>query len=90
MIVGIYSRVSTEEQKNKGVSLEDQKQRGIEFCIKNGFDFEVFQDGGYSGSLPILDRPELNRLFDKVFLNELKLHYIQNISIDYNNISTLF
>ena len=76
MKIGIYSRVSTEEQKIKGVSLEDQKQRGIEFCSNNGYDFEVFQDGGYSGSLPVEERPELNKLFEKIFLEELQGLYI--------------
>jgi site-specific DNA recombinase len=71
MKVGIYSRVSTDEQKLKGVSLDDQKSRGVEFCIKNGYDYESFQDGGYSGTLPIEDRPELNRLFEKIYLEEL-------------------
>ena len=85
MKIGIYSRVSTEEQKIKGVSLEDQKQRGIEFCSNNGYDFEVFQDGGYSGSLPVEERPELNKLFEKIFLEELQGLYI----VDWDRLTSL-
>ena len=48
MKIGIYTRVSTEEQKKTGISLRDQELRGIEFCVRNGFEYEVFSDGGYS------------------------------------------
>ena len=66
MKIGIYTRVSTEEQKKTGISLRDQEQRGIEFCIRNGFEYEVFSDGGYSGELSIEQRPQLNRLVEKL------------------------
>ena len=60
MKIGIYTRVSTEEQKKTGISLRDQELRGIEFCIKNGYEYEVFSDGGYSGELYLEFRPSLN------------------------------
>jgi site-specific DNA recombinase len=44
MKVAIYCRVSSEEQASKGVSLRDQKERGIEFCEKNGYEYEVFEE----------------------------------------------
>ena len=51
MKIGIYNRVSTEKQASQGVSLRDQKQRGIEFCKKENYEYEIFQDSGLSGSL---------------------------------------
>lgn len=64
--IGIYYRVSTEEQRIKGISLHDQKQRGIEFCKRNNYQYEVFEDGGISGEDPIEKRPSLNRLIEKI------------------------
>ena len=76
MKVGIYCRVSSDKQLEKGVSLHDQVERGKDFCISNGYDFEVFKDGGYSGTLPIVERPQLDLLMTKVFLNEVKGVYV--------------
>jgi site-specific DNA recombinase len=76
MKIGIYCRVSTEEQKLKGVSLDDQRKRGIEFCMNNGHEYEIFDDGGYSGELSIQDRPALNSLFEKIYLEEIEGIYI--------------
>ena len=76
MKVGIYCRVSSDKQKEKGVSLHDQVERGKDFCISNGYDFEVFKDGGYSGTLPIVERPQLDLLMTKIFLNEVKGVYV--------------
>jgi DNA invertase Pin-like site-specific DNA recombinase len=64
--IGIYIRVSTEEQKSKGISLHDQEQRGIEFCKNNNYDYEIFEDGGISGETPIEKRPALNLLIEKL------------------------
>jgi DNA invertase Pin-like site-specific DNA recombinase len=72
--IAIYTRVSTEEQKVKGISLHDQKQRGIEFCKRNNFDYEIFEDGGISGEDPIEKRPELKRLLELLFDNKKKIN----------------
>jgi len=82
MKIGIYTRVSTEEQKKTGISLRDQEQRGIEFCIKNGYEFEVFSDGGFSGELDIEHRPELNRLVDKLLTKPKEIDGIFVVDID--------
>jgi site-specific DNA recombinase len=82
MKIGIYTRVSTEEQKKTGVSLRDQEQRGIEFCIRNGYEYEVFSDGGYSGELDIEHRPELNRLVDKLLTKPKEIDGIFVVDID--------
>lgn len=82
MKIGIYIRVSTEEQKKSGVSLRDQEQRGIEFSIRNGYEYEVFSDGGYSGELDIEHRPELNRLVDKLLTKPKEIDGIFVVDID--------
>jgi DNA invertase Pin-like site-specific DNA recombinase len=65
MIIGIYCRVSTEEQSKKGISILDQEKRGIDFCNSNGYKYEIFNDAGLSGELSPDDRPELNKLLEK-------------------------
>jgi site-specific DNA recombinase len=82
MKIGIYTRVSTEEQKKTGISLRDQEQRGIEFCIRNGFEYEVFSDGGYSGELSIEQRPQLNRLVEKLLTKPKEIDGIFVVDID--------
>ena len=74
MRIGIYARVSTQKQAEKGVSIEDQIRRGIEFCTKNNYSYEIFKDEGISGNLPIQDRPALLRLFEKFFLKDKELN----------------
>jgi site-specific DNA recombinase len=83
MKIGIYCRVSSEKQKNKGVSIHDQKERGIEFCLKENFEYEVFQDPGYSGSLSTNERPALKKMMEKIFLDELQGIYI----VDWDRLS---
>lgn len=83
MRIGIYCRVSTEEQRSKGVSIEDQRKRGIEFCERNNYLYDVFDDGGYSGELAVEDRPGLNSLLEKIFLEEIQGIYV----VDFDRIS---
>lgn len=82
MKIGIYTRVSTEEQKKTGISLRDQELRGIEFCNRNGYEYEVFSDGGFSGELGIEQRPELNRLVDKLLSKPKEIDGIFVVDID--------
>jgi site-specific DNA recombinase len=66
MHIAIYSRVSTIIQAKKGLSLDEQLRKGIEFCETNGFSYELFKDSGYSGNLSITERPALNELFTRI------------------------
>lgn len=61
----IYLRVSTEEQ-TLGFGLTVQEERLRSFVESQGYklnDEHVYRDEGYSGTLPIEDRPGLKRLF---------------------------
>ena len=83
MKIGIYNRVSTEKQASHGVSLRDQKQRGIEFCKKENYEYEIFQDSGLSGSLKPQERPGLNSLLEKIYLDEIQGIYV----VDWDRLS---
>lgn len=70
MKVAIYTRVSTQMQAEKGVSLDAQKSELIEYCNKNNYEYDVFEDAGISGK-NITKRKELQKL-----LNNLKSYDI--------------
>lgn len=70
-IVFGYSRVSTENQRVEGFSLEDQqiRVRGFyESVLKaSGLRWgEIFQDGGVSGDTPFMDRPAGKQLYQRL------------------------
>lgn len=83
MKIGIFTRVSKEEQKLNGISLNDQRDRGIEFCRLNGYDYEVYTDAGVSGTLGLDERPELSRLLDDIINKEINGVY----ATDFDRIS---
>ena len=53
--LAIYCRVSTEEQAKKGLSLNDQEQRGIELAKKLKMRWVVYSDEGVSGTIPLIE-----------------------------------
>lgn len=61
MRVGIYVRVSTQEQAKEGYSVGEQQKRLEKYCEAKGWDvYDVYIDGGYSGA--DTDRPALQRM----------------------------
>ena len=86
MKIGVYCRVSTQEQVSFGDSLRDQKERGISFCLEKGYECEIFEDEGFSGTLPISERPSLNSLLEKVFLDEINGVFV----VDFDRLSRDF
>ncbi|MCE2613734.1 recombinase family protein [Flavobacteriaceae bacterium D16] len=73
--VGIYCRVSTEEQVKSGNSLATQEQWGIQWCSKNDYDYEIFSEQ-VSGGTPFLDRPEFLRLYKKLSTGALNAIWV--------------
>src|SRR5258708_979240 len=58
-----YVRVSTAEQAIAGLSLETQQQQITGYCMIKGWSVaEFFVEAGVSGSVPLADRPEGQRL----------------------------
>jgi site-specific DNA recombinase len=65
MIIGIYIRVSTDEQAQHGFSLDDQKERLESYCMSQGWtDYRFYIDDGYTGTN--MDRPALKRMLKHV------------------------
>lgn len=69
MKVGIYCRVSTEKQIDN-TSLSNQKLRGIEFCERNGYEYEVFSEQ-ISGGVVLEDRKMFDKLSNNLLSGEL-------------------
>lgn len=65
--IGLYCRVSTNEQADYGYSLEMQQKLLIEEVLNNypGYTYECYVDSGISGK-NITDRPEMQRLLKDV------------------------
>ena len=58
-----YVRVSSQEQKLHGLSIEAQKQKLIEYADKHNLKIvEWYMDEGVSATRPIAKRPELQRM----------------------------
>ena len=71
---GIYVRVSTDDQRDNGYSIDSQLRMIKEYCEKNNYDIiDVYDDGGYSGK--DLMRPAMQRL-----LNVIKEHKLDKKS----------
>lgn len=72
MRIGIYCRVSGDNQKDN-TSLQNQREKGIEFCKRNEFEYEIFSEvisGGTSQrkELEKLEYKLLNGLLEGVWL----------------------
>lgn len=59
----LYVRVSTEEQKEHGLSIPDQIESLKEYCNKYGYSVvDIYNDAGISGRKSISKRPALMRM----------------------------
>lgn len=65
MRCGIYVRVSTDNQRDNGYSIDSQLRMIKEYCEKNEYDIgDVYNDAGHSGK--DLMRPEMQRLLKDI------------------------
>src|SRR3989344_5096085 len=77
--VGVYVRVSTEEQAKEGISIDAQIERCKAFCIARGWKvFKIYTDAGYSAGT--MNRPALKDLINDI--NEKKLEILLVYKID--------
>lgn len=74
MKVAIYTRVSTQMQAEKGVSLDAQKNELVEYCKKNNYNYDIFEDAGISGK-NITKRKELQKLLNNLKNYDIVLCY---------------
>lgn len=72
--VGLYERVSTEEQALRGYSIDAQIADLTEYCEKNKMKIvDHYTDEGISGAKPPLKRPALQRLLDDVAAGKIDM-----------------
>ena len=70
-MVGIYVRVSTEEQASSGFSIRAQIDKLTNYCeLKEWKIFDIYKDEGISGK-NIKDRKELNRLIEDIITKKV-------------------
>ena len=79
-ILAIYIRVSTPNQAEKGISMHNQEERGIELAKNYGYQYEIFKDAGITAGLPFKDRPKLNEIVDRIYAGEV--HGLYSIELD--------
>lgn len=79
LTVGIYCRVSTQEQAREGYSIGEQEERLKNLCkAKDWIVRDVYVDGGYSGGS--MDRPALKRLLADI--NKKKIDTVLVYKLD--------
>ena len=77
----IYYRVSTEDQAQSGVSLEQQKNACLEYALKHDIEIvELFHDDGVSAKT--IERPGLKELLKYCVKNAKSLDCVIVYKID--------
>lgn len=76
--MALYTRVSTQEQASKGISLENQLERGIKRAKSLGLDWIHYEDAGISGGT-IDDRPSLKKLLEDIGAGKITHLYMYDI-----------
>src|SRR5439155_17687976 len=88
--VGLYARVSTEEQR-EGQTIDSQVEELKRFAQERGWEITgVYKDEGWSGS--ILARPELDRLRDdasKGSLNAVMINDVDRLARDVTHLGVI-
>ncbi|RYZ21888.1 MAG: recombinase family protein, partial [Chitinophagaceae bacterium] len=72
----IYTRVSTDEQADKGYSLRDQKDRLEKYCAIKGMNIIAHYQDDHSAKT--FDRPEFTKLLDFAKKNK---HQVDNVIV---------
>ena len=85
MRCGVYVRVSTDDQRDNGYSIDSQLRMIKEYCEKNEYDIvDVYNDDGHSGK--DLMRPEMQRLLKDIKSKKIdKLVAIKVDRLTHNN-----
>jgi len=79
-MLAIYTRISKEDRNDDGISLDNQKHRGVILANKLGLKFKVYEDEGKSGSLSVVKRPQLNQIFSDITNKTITTVYVLNQS----------
>ena len=76
----LYTRVSTDEQGEKGFSLRDQKAKLERYCIENEIEIVAHFEDEHSAKT--FDRPEFKRLLEYVGKNKGKVDKLLMLKYD--------
>jgi DNA invertase Pin-like site-specific DNA recombinase len=79
-MLAIYKRVSTEEQAEKGISLENQEYRGKELALKQSLEYKIYTDAGISGGKNIDQRPALKQMIADINKKVITAVFVLNQS----------
>lgn len=79
--IHIYTRVSTQVQKDEGTSLESQYEEGVRRAKQLGFQWRHWDEGGLSSNHENLaDRPKLNSLYHAIKSGQIKHIFVYDQS----------
>lgn len=91
MRVGIYVRVSTEEQKIKGLSLDAQKEALTSYAKENGYIIvDYYIDAGKTARKKLSSRLELQRLLEDVKSNKIDIVIFTKLDRWFRNIKDYY
>lgn len=76
----IYTRVSTDEQADKGYSLRDQEDRLTEFCERENISIAAHFQDSHTGRT--FDRPGFNQLMSFCHKNKGKINFLYTTKVD--------
>lgn len=62
--VGLYVRVSTDKQKEQGISIDAQIDALVKYCDEHNYEYEIYNDAGISAHASYKKRPALLKLID--------------------------
>ena len=89
--VGLYERVSTDEQALHGYSIETQIDALDEFCKKKGYKIvDHYTDAGVSGGKAASKRPEMSRLLEDVEAGKIDMILFTKLDRWFRNIQEYF
>lgn len=72
MNVGVYVRVSTEEQRDQGYSIDAQLREIKEYCERRNLNIiDIYNDAGHSAK--DLNRPEMERMLNDIKNGKINL-----------------
>ena len=89
--VGLYERVSTEEQAVRGFSVGAQIDALSEYSIKNKMKIvDHYTDAGVSGGKPAFKRPEMSRLLEDVEAGKIDMILFTKLDRWFRNVQEYF
>lgn len=89
--VGLYERVSTDEQKKFGYSIRTQIDALEEYCGKNKMKIvDHYTDDGVSGGKAAFRRPEMSRLLDDIKEKKIDMVLFTRLDRWFRNVQEYF